>query len=374
MDKNTEIYYDTHEMLSNKYAIRCVNIAMIIMLGVWVLNIIGVFPFNETLMHCCMISSAVVYIIGIVCWEAFGVTHRRMKYFIMLWAVMITTIMSTGLTYHAILATVLPILFCSLYSSRRLMIYTTILTIISTFVVVLVGYKVGICDANMALLPGEPLVKYINGAGVFTRININERPIWNLILFFVFPRCLIYIMCLVACYNIGKLNRDNVMYALKMEELALKDGMTGLYNKSNYLALVKEEYPLCENIAVIYWDINNLKIINDTKGHEFGDVLIRTVADSIKKLTNENRRAFRIGGDEFVMIVKEAKEETACELVKSWNEIIEDTNKTVDFEISVAIGYAYGNGKQIDEIIREADQNMYEEKRKYHNKSKDKDL
>ena len=150
--------------------------------------------------------------------------------------------MATGLTYHAYLASILPILFCSLYSSRKLMIYTTVLTIIGTFIIILVGYRVGICDANMALLPGEPLSAYSDN-GYFTRTEINEKPIFNLILFFVFPRCLVYTMCLVVCFNIGKLNRNKATHALRMEELAVTDGMTGLYNKSKYLKMVTEYYP-----------------------------------------------------------------------------------------------------------------------------------
>ena len=114
------------------------------------------------------------FALGMILWHFMDLNKKYVKYLIILWTVIITTIMETGLTFHAILASVLPILFCSLYSSRKLMIFTSVLTIISTFISVLVGYHYGICDANMTLLPGEPLSVYINEAGEFTRTQINN--------------------------------------------------------------------------------------------------------------------------------------------------------------------------------------------------------
>lgn len=358
---------DNYETISNNYVIRCMNITVIIMLVIWILNATEVFPFNKKTMIQCMTPSLIIYVIGMLCWFLIGTHHKIMKYFIILWTVVITAIMATGLTYHAILASVLPILFCSLYSSRRLMIYTTVLTILSTFVIVLVGYQVGICDANMALLPGEPLSEYADN-GYFTRIALNDKPIFNLILFFVFPRCLVYTMCLVVCFNIGKLNRSKVTYAHQMEELAVKDGMTGLYNKSKYLKMITDYYPQCDKVAVIFWDINNLKITNDTIGHEAGDSLIRTVANSIQQLTSKSSNAFRIGGDEFVMITDNAKEDTVNNILTDWNNIITEISASYPYEISASVGSSYGPGHQIDDLIKEADHNMYLEKRKFHNK------
>lgn len=357
---------DNYETISNNYVIRCMNITVIIMLVIWILNATEVFPFNKNTMILCMTPSLIIYAVGMICWFLIGTHHKSMKYFIILWTVIITTIMATGLTYHAYLASILPILFCSLYSSRKLMIYTTVLTIIGTFIIILVGYRVGICDANMALLPGEPLSAYSDN-GYFTRTEINEKPIFNLILFFVFPRCLVYTMCLVVCFNIGKLNRNKATHALRMEKLAVTDGMTGLYNKSKYLKMVTEYYPQCDKVAVIFWDINNLKTTNDTIGHEAGDSLIRTVAHSIQQLSSKNSNAFRIGGDEFVMIIDGAKEDTPHNILTEWNNIIAEISTSYPYDISASVGSSYGPGNQIEDLIKEADHNMYIEKRNFHN-------
>ena len=354
------------ENTSNKYVIHCMKIMHLLLLGIWALNILNIFPINKEIVFVCMASSLFFYVIGMICWHFMDLNKKYVKYLIILWTVIITTIMSTGLTFHAFLVGVLPILFCSLYSSKRLMVFTAFLTIISTFFSVLVGYHYGICDANMALLIGEPLSFYINEAGEFSRTQLNDNIYYCLILFFVFPRCIIYTMCIIVCFNVGKLNRSNVEYARHMEVLAEIDGMTGLYNKSKYLSILKNEYDEIPQVSVIFWDINNLKVINDTNGHEEGDLLIRTVATNILNLANENKKAFRIGGDEFIMILKDADEAETLKTIDLWKKNIDSIKDEYSFEISASIGYAFGHGKDLQELIKQADENMYIDKKQYH--------
>jgi diguanylate cyclase (GGDEF)-like protein len=354
------------ENTSNKYVIHCMKIMLFLMIGIWILNVLNVFPINKKVVSSCMVSSLIFFALGMILWHFMDLNKKYVKYLIILWTVIITTIMETGLTFHAILASVLPILFCSLYSSKKLMIYTSVLTIISTFISVLVGYHYGICDANMTLLPGEPLSVYINEAGEFTRTHMNNDILFNLILFFIFPRCIIYTMCIIVCFNVGKLNRSNVEYARHMEVLAEIDGMTGLYNKSKYLSILKNEYDEISQVSDIFWDINNLKVINDTNGHEEGDLLIRTVATNILNLANENKKAFRIGGDEFIMILKDADEAETLKTIDLWKKNIDSIKDEYSFEISASIGYAFGHGKDLQELIKQADENMYIDKKQYH--------
>lgn len=354
------------EAIANKYVIHCMSITMLILTGIWFLNIIDIFLVSKSVMGVSTGLSLAVYIVGMIFWHCIGIDKKCMKYFIILWTVIVMTIMGTGLTYHAILSSVLPILFCSLYSSKKLIVYTTVLTVISTFVVVFVGYHVGICDANMTLLTGEPLSVYLDDNGMFTRTDVNSGVVWTLSLFFVLPRCLIYMMCTVVCYNIGKIIRNNVNHAKHMEMLAEIDGMTGLYNKSKYLSMFTNVFDSVEHVAVIFWDINNLKITNDTQGHEAGDLLIRAVADAIHIFVNDDRKAFRVGGDEFVMIMNNAKEADATKLIDEWNLHIDKLQQNFPYELSASIGYACGRGVDLQKIIETADHMMYENKKKYH--------
>ena len=117
---------------------------------------------------------------------------------------------------------------------------------------------------------------------------------------------------------------------------------------------------------MIYWDINYLKTLNDIVGHEAGDQLILTVAESIRNVCNEADSAYRIGGDEFVMIMRGADEKVVAKKIREWKQILKALKGNSEYEISVSVGYAYGEGKDLDAIIHEADQRMYESKRLIH--------
>lgn len=354
------------EATANKYVIHCMSVTILIIIGIWLLNVFDIFLVDKNVMTTSVFLSIAVYLAGMICWLSIGINRKCVKYCLILWITVITTIMCIGLTYHAVVASVLPILFCSLYSSRRMMLYTFVLTIVSTILTVFVGYHMGICDANMTLLTGKPLSEYIGDDGAFTLTEVNNRLVWSLTLFFVVPRCLIYTMYMLVCYNIGKIIRKNVEHAKHMEVLAEIDGMTGLYNRSKYLSMFSNAYDHEERLGIIYWDINNLKTVNDNKGHEMGDLLIRTVADSIHELIHDNDRAFRIGGDEFVMILTNSKKEEVEKKVEIWKKNIQSIKSDYPFEISASIGYAYGHGKDLQELINAADKMMYEDKKKFH--------
>ena len=94
------------------------------------------------------------------------------------------------------------------------------------------------------------------------------------------------------------------------------DSMTQLYNKRHYKEQLKE-LQNDSTIGVIYFDIDNLKRMNDTFGHEKGDAVILKAAEFIRRYLTEQASGFRIGGDEFVMLIRDCTEEKVQELVST---------------------------------------------------------
>lgn len=361
-------YLRNGELIANQYALKSVTSAMIIISLVWILTVIKVFLVDMTVTTVCFIVCGIVYLLGMVVCKFNDLSKWWIKYFILLWVVTIITIATTGLTFHATLACLLPIVYTTMYSSRRMVIYTYVLTVFSIIINVYVGYYFGICDANMVLLPGKVMADYIGADGGFTLIQINRQVWWTLGLFFVVPRCMICAAFAVVCANISKIIKLNENYARKMENQAETDGMTGLYNKSKYMDMVTNTYAKEENVAVIFWDINFLKRTNDTLGHEAGDLLILTVAESIQSVCNGSDRGYRIGGDEFIMVMRGAGEKEVLKKIKDWESTLELLQKKVEIPVSVSVGYDYGKGTELENIIHKADQMMYENKRIVHKK------
>ena len=93
-------------------------------------------------------------------------------------------------------------------------------------------------------------------------------------------------------------------------------------------------------VAVIYWDVNQLKFVNDTYGHGKGDRLIARIAGTIRLAAandNDNVRVYRYGGDEFIMIIPDGTEDDALSFIERWNKIMEPIQKgqqNSDFRIS----------------------------------------
>ena len=109
-----------------------------------------------------------------------------------------------------------------------------------------------------------------------------------------------------------------------------------------------------------------LKKINDTMGHEAGDKLIIKAADSIRKVTNNQVHAFRMGGDEFLMVACDVSESEANKLMERWEQELGRLNTLDDgIDCVVAVGMVYGTKPyDLSEISKKADELMYEDKKK----------
>lgn len=142
------------------------------------------------------------------------------------------------------------------------------------------------------------------------------------------------------------------------------DGMTGTLNKRCYHNMV-ENFRSCSSICVIYFDVNNLKLMNDTLGHESGDYVIKRAAEYIKALMSPKDYCFRMGGDEFLMVMTDC---TYREMDNVISHIETDSpiilNRDSDpLKCALSYGCSYGKGSfDYDSLLTEAEEGMYEKK------------
>ena len=117
----------------------------------------------------------------------------------------------------------------------------------------------------------------------------------------------------------------------------------------------RKQGPYC----MVMMDLNNLKWVNDTIGHSAGDTLIKAFADILNHLTNENVFVGRYGGDEFIMIIKNHREEQIQQLLKEIElATILYNKKSEQLKIQYAVGYEYG-GDSLPQMLEKADEKMY---------------
>lgn len=160
----------------------------------------------------------------------------------------------------------------------------------------------------------------------------------------------------------------------KLNYLTYHDSLTGLKNRTFYDNQIKE-LSTVKNlpVGVIVYDLDNLKIINDTMGHDKGDEMIKSVSYLLLHVKNDNISISRIGGDEFVVLIKNTSEFQVKEICRNINLLIENYNlNNRDYPIKLSSGYAFTENsvERMDEIFKIADRYMYNNKFNKRNKMK----
>ena len=189
------------ELRANTYVMRCLTVTMIVYLITFVLNLAGIFTIEAELMYKAFFSSVGIYLLVQIVSRIISLSDKRTKYFILTCTVVLFSISGMYLTYHVILVSLLPFLYATLYSSKKVMRYVYTLTVLSTVVVVYGGYFFGLCDANMVLLTTHDYTDTVKN-GVMLLNKANDNPMVSLFLFFVVPRALISIAFMFVCNSI----------------------------------------------------------------------------------------------------------------------------------------------------------------------------
>ena len=355
--------YEKKDVVENIFVFRMLLIWHLLYTFVFILNCLDVFIVDKAIFATGYVLSCILLIVFIIALLIFGVDHVCAKYLCISEAGFLVMITSSSLTYHMVIVVMLPIVIAGVYSSRKLSIFAFVFSIFNIAFSTYVGYYFGVCDANMALITTTSL-KHLQKDGVFLLNEVNKNPLVTLFMYYVFPRSLIATGFYCVSNGVNKMIRRTIEKAHRIQHEAAMDDMTGLYNKNKLLSDLEKPKEPDRNVAVIYWDVNQLKFVNDTYGHGQGDRLIARIAGTIRLVAaNDNVRTYRYGGDEFVMIIPDGTKEEALSFIDRWNKLMEPIQKDSKIPISASVGYACGRYADIRKIIGEADERMYENKR-----------
>lgn len=161
----------------------------------------------------------------------------------------------------------------------------------------------------------------------------------------------------------------------KLKEVSITDALTGLRNRTGFDVLALPCLLECQkqgkHSAIVFADVNQMKMINDKHGHLQGDLALCTVAEAIKKALPENWVAVRYGGDEFLMVGECRDAQDAEEITENLRVELETlkSKRRLNFNLSVSIGsvvmYPEENNN-LEEYLRRADEAMYVAKQYFH--------
>jgi diguanylate cyclase (GGDEF)-like protein/PAS domain S-box-containing protein len=163
----------------------------------------------------------------------------------------------------------------------------------------------------------------------------------------------------------------------KLEEaiktLSFKDDLTGLYNRRGFFALAEQGLKTAQRngieVLLLYGDLDNLKEINDTFGHQEGDLVLTDLSDILKQTFRESDIVARMGGDEFVILAMNCNEVSAEKLITRFEKSLSDYNsqRKRSYTLSLSLGTAYFNPQKscsLEALLTRADKMMYENKQK----------
>ena len=167
--------------------------------------------------------------------------------------------------------------------------------------------------------------------------------------------CLILLIAnIIKCkIKINKLNKI-------IKELNIcceKDALTGIGNRTSFYKIIDNLEKINSGVTVLVCDIDGLKAINDQYGHFIGDKIIRQAANLLESCCPELSYLFRMGGDEFLILIPEILTKDQCEQIVS--KIHWECSKNDKLKLSLGIASSKDKQYELIDVIREADEKMY---------------
>lgn len=175
---------------------------------------------------------------------------------------------------------------------------------------------------------------------------------------FVFGSKFAQIFCTIIAVSLF------IYYVFTVLELSKKDALTGLLNRQAYFVDTRRDYK--DITAIVSLDMNGLKAINDMYGHAAGDEALVTLSFCFAKACKARQSAYRMGGDEFVIVCRKTSKEDVDSLIERIKKYVAETKYTC------SIGYSFHEAGTIklEDLLKESDERMYSDKSEFYKNKK----
>lgn len=166
--------------------------------------------------------------------------------------------------------------------------------------------------------------------------------------------------------NVEISEREKVQKLL--EEMVTHDYLTGLPNRKAFTEILEHAIALAKRnktmISILFIDLDGFKKINDTLGHDKGDMTLKIVAERLRSAVRASDTVFRLGGDEFTVIMENIKDSTGVSLIcqriiDSLGEVLDLGGNQVNITASIGISTFPSDSDQVDALVKKADDAMY---------------
>ena len=169
---------------------------------------------------------------------------------------------------------------------------------------------------------------------------------------------------------------DKKLYQRRIEQQAYTDFLTGLYNRMccerDLARQIDQAKKTGGEGALLYLDLDDFKHINDGLGHQYGDVLLKSISHALKRINGIENTCYRMGGDEFVVIIPDSVYPELERIVREVTSIFKKPwfLKGEDYYCTISMGIVYfpKDGETVEELVRKADIALLSAKRRGKNR------
>lgn len=362
METRLDIYSDDYT--TNKYALNFVRILSVALVVIWILNTLNIFIVDSRLMNLGVIGALSISCLAHIFSIFVGYERPSAKYIYLFFMSSLIIYTSVFLTYHTVLTMVFPIVFALLYRSRIVTAYTYILVFIGNILSVVLGYIIGLCDANMLLLTTSTTANQIDW--LFNESIVINDNLPLLVLYYAIPRNILIAFVIPLLNYIARSITDKTLREMANKKKAETDGLTGLLNKNAFMEMAETAFHSGNSApgALVFIDMDHFKNINDSLGHQIGDQAIVDCANSIREVFRNIDIAGRFGGDEFVVFIQQIPAEILEERLNSLLNKMrrEYTSGEHTIPVSASIGAVYYETQPVisfSKLLNMADQQVY---------------
>lgn len=358
----------------NRCVAAALQVGLIGLVLCLVLNEINIFHLSKTVMRVCTAVSTVCAVFPMVLAGSDKLSvNPKSKYAILFCVWVMCFTMSLCLFIFAAPLCVLPMAMAAQYNSRRLSSAAIVGSCLCAAVAPPLGCVMGFWDSEflrflissawgreMIIMPAME-----NNTGVMTTGALGVT------MFISFPWLLVMLLLGKLLLSVTRKGEESIDTQVKVMQMSQMDALTGLYNQNIYNRYLKTPVQGDETVGVLFFDVDGLKRVNDDGGHEQGDLLLRRCAESLHVLLDDDCHGFRIGGDEFLLVVDTADPAVLDAKLDQWRkamELINIENRTrhKGLVCHMSVGKSFGKKYDLPELIVLADGRMYTEKEAYH--------